>query len=242
MKMLQYSTARLFYYKKQTLLYCLFSGFSALLLLISFNLYHLQTTLYQQLNERIQLFDASEIKENLPSANVVQDFYVFMIVGLLGVFGLFYFIFFLHSLRKNRFELINWRLAGLTKTKIFLFLFWQQILPIVLSCATLFLVVFSFQTIYQELLQKINLMILELFELTNLSSALSSHSGFSIFVDQQTFFKIDFISDTFITDTVKSIGQTLMSLILISTVLSIGLFLIFNQISKRKKGLFDEPR
>ena len=39
MKMIRYATARLIYYKKQTILYCLFSSFSAFLLIACLTLY-----------------------------------------------------------------------------------------------------------------------------------------------------------------------------------------------------------
>lgn len=97
MNMIRYSTARLLYYKKQTFLYTLFSSFSALLLLISFNLYNLQTTLHKQIQDRVLMFDASDVKENLPSSETLQQAYLIVISCILALFALcFFFSFYTH--------------------------------------------------------------------------------------------------------------------------------------------------
>ena len=94
MNMIRYSTARLLYYKKQTFLYTLFSSFSAFLLLISFNLYNLQTTLHKQIQDRVLIFDASDVKENLPSSETLQQAYLVVISCILALFALCFFFFF----------------------------------------------------------------------------------------------------------------------------------------------------
>lgn len=241
MNMIRYSTARLLYYKKQTFLYTLFSSFSAFLLLISFNLYNLQTTLHKQIQDRVLIFDAYDVKENLPSSETLQQAYLVVISCILALFALCFFFFFLLSLYRHRMEIINWRLAGLSKPKMFFFVFWQSLIPLVLSCLGVLLIVFAFQNGYQALLQKINLALLDFFELPNLPSVFSSGNGLSISIDQNSFFMIDFFSDNFLVDTLKGIGQTIICLVSISTLLSTCLFMISNRLLKRKKLIIDEP-
>lgn len=138
-------------------------------------------------------------------------------------------------------EIINWRLAGLSKPKMFFFIFWQSLIPLLMSCLAVLLLVFAFQNGYQTLLQKINLTLLNFFELPNLPTVFSSGNGLSISIDQNTFFMIDFFSDNFLTDTLKGIGQTIICLVSISTLLSTCLFMISNRLLKRKKLIIDEP-
>ncbi len=121
MRMIRYSTARLVYYKKQTIFYCLFSSIAAFLLMLACNLYHVQTTIYSQVQERLNFLDITAVKANLPSIVTIRQFYLKVIVILLTIFSVMFIFFFQRSLRQDSQELINWRLAGLSKGKIFFY-------------------------------------------------------------------------------------------------------------------------
>lgn len=70
MKIIRYATARLIYYKKQTILYCLFSSFSAFLLIACLTLYHSQSALANQVQDRLSFIGASASTELLPRSYV----------------------------------------------------------------------------------------------------------------------------------------------------------------------------
>ena len=84
MKMIRYATARLIYYKKQTILYCLFSSFSAFLLIACLTLYHLQSALANQVQDRLSFIGASASTALLPALELASRFY------LKGIFSLFF--------------------------------------------------------------------------------------------------------------------------------------------------------
>lgn len=75
---------------------------------------------------------------------------------------------------------------------------------------------------------------LKLFELPDTHVILSTTNRLSIPMDQQTFFKINFVNELFFTDTIKSFFQTVGILTIISLILSAFQFLIFYQ--RLKKG------
>lgn len=123
MKMIRYATARLIYYKKQTILYCLFSSFSAFLLIACLTLYHLQSALANQVQDRLSFIGASASTALLPALELASRFYLKGIFSLFFLFAFFFIFFFYYSLRQNQQELMNWRLTGLSKAKLFLFIF-----------------------------------------------------------------------------------------------------------------------
>ncbi len=90
MKMIRYATARLIYYKKQTILYCLFSSFSAFLLIACLTLYHLQSALANQVQDRLSFIGASASTELLPALELASRFYL---KGIFSLFFLFAFFF-----------------------------------------------------------------------------------------------------------------------------------------------------
>lgn len=90
MRMIRYSTARLVYYKKQTIFYCLFSSIAAFLLMLACNLYHVQTTIYSQVQERLNFLDITAVKANLPSIVTIRQFYLKVIVILLTIFSVMF--------------------------------------------------------------------------------------------------------------------------------------------------------
>lgn len=156
MKMIRYATARLIYYKKQTILYCLFSSFSAFLLIACLTLYHLQSALANQVQDRLSFIGASASTALLPALELASRFYLKGIFSLFFLFAFFFIFFFYYSLRQNQQELMNWRLTGLSKAKLFLFIFWQLFFPLFLCCILVLLWIVSFQSVYETLLQRIN--------------------------------------------------------------------------------------
>ena len=170
MRMIRYSTARLVYYKKQTIFYCLFSSIAAFLLMLACNLYHVQTTIYSQVQERLNFLDITAVKANLPSIVTIRQFYLKVIVILLTIFSVMFIFFFQRSLRQDSQELINWRLAGLSKGKIFLFIAWQLMLPLLICCTVLLLWIVLFQRSYQEMIQQINFLCLKFFDMPDIHS------------------------------------------------------------------------
>ncbi|MBF8808226.1 MAG: hypothetical protein IC227_07815 [Enterococcus lacertideformus] len=234
MRMLRYSIARLLYYKKQTIFYSLFSSIMAFLLMLGYNLYRLQSTLHVQVEARLNFLETSTIKEHFPPFLSIKQFYVNVILLLLGLFSITFIFFFQRSLHQDRRELINWRLAGLSKEKIFLLIAWQVILPLLICCTILFIWIILFQNFYQDLLQHVNFWCLKLFELPDTHLLTTTTSQLSIPMDQQTFFKIDFINEAFFPDIIKTFLQTIGILVLISIILSILQFSFFYQ--RLKKG------
>ncbi|MEY8446453.1 hypothetical protein [Enterococcus ratti] len=234
MRMLRYSIARLFYYKKQTIFYCLFSSIIAFLLMFACNLYHLQAILYTQVEARLRFLDTAAFAGWFPSFLSVKQFYIHLILFLLFLFAGVFIFFFQQTLKQDRFELINWRLAGLSKERIFLFIACQVILPLLICCVFLFIWTVLFQNFYQNVLQTANFWSLKLFELPDTHVILSTTNRLSIPMDQQTFFKINFVNELFFTDTIKSFFQTVGILTIISLILSAFQFLIFYQ--RLKKG------
>lgn len=115
MKMIRYATARLIYYKKQTILYCLFSSFSAFLLIACLTLYHLQSALANQVQDRLSFIGASASTALLPALELASRFYLKGIFSLFFLFAFFFIFFFYYSLGQNQQELMNWRLTGLSK-------------------------------------------------------------------------------------------------------------------------------
>ena len=181
MKMIRYATARLIYYKKQTILYCLFSSFSAFLLIACLTLYHLQSALANQVQDRLSFIGASASTELLPAS----------------------------------------------KAKLFLFIFWQLFFPLFLCCILVLLWIVSFQSIYETLLQRINFLVLKTAELPDIRDILTSVSGLTIPMDQQTFFTIDFQNDLFFTDILRGFAQTLVGLSGCCLILSLFPFTFF---------------
>lgn len=155
MKIIRYATARLIYYKKQTILYCLFSSFSAFLLIACLTLYHLQSALANQVQDRLSFIGASASTELLPALELASRFYIKGIFSLFFLFAFLFIFFFYYSVRQNKQELINWHLTGLSKTKLFLFIFWQLFFPLFLCCILVLLWIVSFQSVYEALLQMI---------------------------------------------------------------------------------------
>ena len=170
MRILRYSVARMRYYKKQTLFSCLFTSVTAFLLMLVCNLYHLQSTLYAQIEDRLSFLDTTSLKVHFPSFLSVKQFYVELILLLLFLFVGAFIFFFQRTLKQDQRELINWRLAGLSKTRIFLLIIWQMILPLLICCTLLFIGIVLFQNIYQALLQHLNFWSLRLFELPDTHS------------------------------------------------------------------------
>ncbi|MBX9040568.1 hypothetical protein [Enterococcus durans] len=237
MRMIRYSTARLVYYKKQTIFYCLFSSIAAFLLMLACNLYHVQTTIYSQVQERLNFLDITAVKANLPSIVTIRQFYLKVIVILLTIFSVMFIFFFQRSLRQDSQELINWRLAGLSKGKIFLFIAWQLMLPLLICCTVLFLWIVLFQRSYQEMIQQINFLCLKFFDMQDIHS-LATTSKLAIPMDQQTFFKIEFVNDLFLIDTLKGFYQTVLMLAGTSMTLSILQFSIFYHRLKKGRMIF----
>ena len=237
MRMIRYSTARLVYYKKQTIFYCLFSSIAAFLLMLACNLYHVQTTIYSQVQERLNFLDITAVKANLPSIVTIRQFYLKVIVILLTIFSVMFIFFFQRSLRQDSQELINWRLAGLSKGKIFLFIAWQLMLPLLICCTVLLLWIVLFQRSYQEMIQQINFLCLKFFDMPDIHS-LATTSKLAIPMDQQTFFKIEFVNDLFLIDTLKGFYQTVLMLAGTSMTLSILQFSIFYHRVKKGRMIF----
>ncbi|EOX2711178.1 hypothetical protein ACPE2W_001736 [Enterococcus hirae] len=240
MRILRYSVARMRYYKKQTLFSCLFTSVTAFLLMLVCNLYHLQSTLYAQIEDRLSFLDTTSLKVHFPSFLSVKQFYVELILLLLFLFVGAFIFFFQRTLKQDQRELINWRLAGLSKTRIFLLIIWQMILLLLICCTLLFIGIVLFQNIYQALLQHLNFWSLRLFELPDTHSLISTTRPLAIPMDQQTFFKIDFVNDAFFFDTFKSFLQTVGLLISISLCISLLQFTIFYQRLKKGKVIFHE--
>lgn len=210
MKIIRYATARLIYYKKQTILYCLFSSFSAFLLIACLTLYHLQSALANQVQDRLSFIGASASTELLPALELASRFYIKGIFSLFFLFAFLFIFFFYYSVRQNKQELINWHLTGLSKTKLFLFIFWQLFFPLFLCCILVLLWIVSFQSVYEALLQRINFLVLKTTELPDIRDILTSVSGLTIPMDQQTFFTIDFQNDLFFTDILKDLPKLLL--------------------------------
>ena len=95
---------------------------------------------------------------------------------------------------------------------MFFLCFWQSLIPLVLSCLGVLLIVFAFQNGYQALLQKINLALLDFFELPNFPSAFHLEMVYRSLIDQNSFFMIRFFSDNF-SRYLKGIGQTIICLV-----------------------------
>ncbi|WP_165004625.1 MULTISPECIES: hypothetical protein [unclassified Enterococcus] len=240
MKVIRYATMRLFYYKKQTTIYCLFSGFSAFLLMLGFNLYNLQSAIYKQIQERLAFFGSSVTKESFPSLETVSRLYLTLIGSLLLLFGLFFLLFSWHALRQNRQELLNWRLNGFSRSKLYLFVFWQLLLPLLLCCSALLLWSIVFQRFYENLLQTINLSLLNFFELPDVHSMVTSVKGLSIPMDQETLFKIDFLNDFLLKDTLKSFIQTFASLGSLALVISLVQFILCHRRLRNRRFIHRE--
>ena len=232
MKIIRYATARLIYYKKQTILYCLFSSFSAFLLIACLTLYHLQSALANQVQDRLSFIGASASTELLPALELASRFYIKGIFSLFFLFAFLFIFFFYYSVRQNKQELINWRLTGLSKTKLFLFIFWQLFFPLFLCCILVLLWIVSFQSVYEALLQRINFLVLKTTELPDIRDILTSVSGLTIPMDQQTFFTIDFQNDLFFTDILKGFAQTLIGLSGCCLILSLFPFTFLSIICK----------
>lgn len=173
--------------QKQTILYCLFSSFSAFLLIACLTLYHLQSALANQVQDRLSFIGASASTELLPALELASRFYIKGIFSLFFLFAFLFIFFFYYSVRQNKQELINWRLTGLSKTKLFLFIFWQLFFPLFLCCILVLLWIVSFQSVYEVLLQRINFLVLKTTELPDIRDILTSVSGLTIPMDQQTF-------------------------------------------------------
>ena len=139
----------------------------------------------------------------------------------------FFIFFFYYSLRQNQQELMNWRLTGLSKAKLFLFIFWQLFFPLFLCCILVLLWIVSFQSVYETLLQRINFLVLKTAELPDIRDILTSVSGLTIPMDQQTFFTIDFQNDLFFTDILRGFAQTLVGLSGCCLILSLLPFTFF---------------
>lgn len=237
MRMIRYSTARLLYYKKQTIFYCLFSSIAAFLLMLACNLYHVQTTIYSQVQERLDFLDITAVKANLPSMITIRQMYLKAIIILLAIFSLIFIFFFQRSLRQNSQELVNWRLSGLSKEKIFLFIAWHLIFPLLICCTLLFLWIVLFQRSYQEMLQQINFLCLKFFDMPDIHT-LATTSKLAIPMNQQTFFRIVFVNDLFLIDTLKGFYQTILMLTGTSMTLSILQFSLFYHRLKKGRMIF----
>lgn len=235
MKIIRYAIARLAYYKKQTIVYTLFSSFFAFLLLISFNLYNLQTTLHKQIQNRLTIFSSTNQEEKIPQLDSVSHFYSSVILVLVLCFALCFFFFFIHILKQNRQELMNWRLTGFSQKKLFFFVYTQMFVPIAAACLGLLLWSISFQHLYETLLQSINLTVLDIFKFPDFSVP-SSVSGLTIPINQETFFQIDFTSEFLLVDTFKGIVQTLLTLTFVSLFISVLSFIYFSR--RLQKGRF----
>ncbi len=237
MKIIRYATARLIYYKRQTILYCLFSSFSAFLLIACLTLYHSQSALANQVQDRLSFIGASASTELLPALELASRFYIKGIFSLFFLFAFLFIFFFYYSVRQNKQELINWRLTGLSKTKLFLFIFWQLFFPLFLCCILVLLWIVSFQSVYEALLQRINFLVLKTTELPDIRDILTSVSGLTIPMDQQTFFTIDFQNDLFFTDILKGFAQTLIGLSGCCLILSLFPFTFFiHHLQSRRPG------
>lgn len=240
MKMFRYSIARLIFYKKQTIFYCLFLSTIAFLLMFVCNLYYLQATLYTQVEERLSFLSIATIKEHFSSFLSVKQFYVTLLLFLLFIFVVTFLFFFQRTLNQERREVIDWRLAGLSNGKIFLLIVWQLILPLVICCVFLLIWTVLFQNLYQNMLQSANLWSLKLFELPDTYALFSTSSQLFIPMDQQTFFKINFVDDTFFINTIKGFFQTVSILATLSLLLSVFQFSIFYRRLKKRKVIFYE--
>ncbi|HGF7647901.1 TPA: hypothetical protein QFP54_002072, partial [Enterococcus faecium] len=153
------------------------------------------------------------------------------------LFAFLFIFFFYYSVRQNKQELINWRLTGLSKTKLFLFIFWQLFFPLFLCCILVLLWIVSFQSVYEALLQRINFLVLKTTELPDIRDILTSVSGLTIPMDQQTFFTIDFQNDLFFTDILKGFAQTLIGLSGCCLILSLFPFTFFiHHLQSRRPG------
>ncbi len=239
MRMFRYSTARLVYYKKQTIVYCLFSIIAAFLLMLACNLYHLQAAIYSQVQERLSFLGITAIDTNFPSLIAVRQFYLKAIILFLSIFAVLFIFSFQRALRQDRQELVNWRLVGLPKRKIFLLIAWQLFVPLLICCTLLLIWTILFQRSYQEILQQVNFLCLRFFDMPDIHS-LATTSKLAIPMDQQTFFKIEFVNDLFLTDTLKGFFQTFLMLTGSSITLSILQFSIFYHQLKKGRTNFHE--
>lgn len=235
MKIIRYATARLAYYKKQTIVYTLFSSFFALLLLIAFNLYNLQATLHKQIQNRLAIFSSTSQEEKVPQLDSVSHFYSSVILVLVLCFAICFFFFFIHILKQNRQELMNWRLTVFSQRKLFFFVYTQMFVPIAVACLGLLLWSISFQHLYETMLQKINLTVLNIFKFPDFSIP-ASVSGLTIPINQEAIFQIDFTSEFLLVDTFKGILQTLFTLTFASLFISILSFIYFSR--RLQKGRF----
>ena len=166
------------------------------LLIACLTLYHLQSALANQVQDRLSFIGASASTELLPALELASRFYIKGIFSLFFLFAFLFIFFFYYSVRQNKQELINWHLTGLSKTKLFLFIFWQLFFPLFLCCILVLLWIVSFQSVYEALLQRINFLVLKTTELPDIRDILTSVSGLTIPMDQQTF-SIDFQNDLF---------------------------------------------
>lgn len=234
MRVMRYATASLFYHKKRTLFYTAVSSVFAFSLMVFFNLMNLQTTLYTQIKNRILFYDPTS--KNIPSLDDVTKFYQYIVLFLLIGFAVFFSIYFLLLLKNSRKELYNWRLMGFSPGKLFFFVFWQLLLPLIVIALLLLLWVIAFQPIYESLLQRINLPLLHFKEFQSIPSDVIDGSGLTIPQTQQAFLEIDFKTDFLLTDTLKGINQTAASLLLCSFVISLLSFCLFYRtIEKRSE-------
>ncbi|HIE6598091.1 hypothetical protein ACVRHB_10440, partial [Enterococcus faecium] len=95
----------------------------------------------------------------------------------------------------------------------------------------------SFQSVYEALLQRINFLVLKTTELPDIRDILTSVSGLTIPMDQQTFFTIDFQNDLFFTDILKGFAQTLIGLSGCCLILSLFPFTFFiHHLQSRRPG------
>ena len=158
------------------------------LLIACLTLYHSQSALANQVQDRLSFIGASASTELLPALELASRFYIKGIFSLFFLFAFLFIFFFYYSVRQNKQELINWRLTGLSKTKLFLFIFWQLFFPLFLCCILVLLWIVSFQSVYEALLQRINFLVLKTTELPDIRDILTSVSGLTIPMDQQTFY------------------------------------------------------
>ena len=90
------------------------------LLIACLTLYHLQSALANQVQDRLSFIGASASTALLPALELASRFYLKGIFSLFFLFAFFFIFFFYYSLRQNQQELMNWRLTGLSKAKLFL--------------------------------------------------------------------------------------------------------------------------
>lgn len=87
------------------------------------------------------------------------------------------------------------------------------------------------------MIQQINFLCLKFFDMPDIHS-LATTSKLAIPMDQQTFFKIEFVNDLFLIDTLKGFYQTVLMLAGTSMSLSILQFSIFYHRLKKGRMIF----